>query len=87
MKAPPFQEVLPMYQSTYDKLIEQGRAEERAEGLARERALIRKMLERRFGALSAAALQRLEGLSAEQLEQLGLAMLDAPSLQTLGFAD
>ena len=52
-----------------------------------ERRLLRKLIERRFGPLTAAVQKRLEDWPAERLEELGLKILDARSLQELGLED
>ncbi len=65
-----------MYQTVYEKAVAEG-----------ERRLVRKQLERRFGTLSAEVLQRLEAWPSDRLDELGLAVLTAPSLKALGLAD
>ncbi|MGH7172750.1 MAG: DUF4351 domain-containing protein [Gemmataceae bacterium] len=57
-----------------------GRQEERQK-------LARSLLERKFGPLSEAVTARLAALPAERLNDLLLAILDAPSLQALGLAE
>jgi hypothetical protein len=49
-----------------------------------QRRLLRIQLEKRFGPLSPTAQQRLDGWPAERLEELSVALLDAPSLEALG---
>ncbi|MGL4551554.1 MAG: DUF4351 domain-containing protein [Gemmataceae bacterium] len=60
--------------------------EERGEEKAR-RSLVLKLLTRRFGPLSAVALQRLAAYPPERLEELGEALLTAASLAELGLED
>jgi hypothetical protein len=71
-----YQDARPFMITTYER----GRIEER-----RETALL--LLEKRFGALSAEAKQRLEGLSPDQLRQLVLDLFEGRSLQELHLAD
>lgn len=66
-----------MILTTFDKGVAMGREE-----TLRETA--RLLLERRFGPLNAAVIQRLETWPAEHLQELLLAILDAPSLEALG---
>lgn len=61
--------------------FEKGVAKGLAEG---ERKAVRLLLEQRFGPLNKAVLKRLEAWPAERLNDLLLAILDAPSLQALG---
>jgi hypothetical protein len=57
-------------------------------GLQRgQRTMLQKLLEARFGRLSHAALQRLDSLNTEGLEELAMALLKAQSLQELGLED
>jgi hypothetical protein len=78
---PPFREVLPMMQSTYDKGIEKGIEKGRE---TERRRLIRRQIEARFGPLREEVRQRFEALSADQLDELALTLLQAKSLQELG---
>ncbi len=73
----PYKELEPMILTTFDKGVAMGREE-----TLRETA--RLLLERRFGPLNAAVIQRLETWPAEHLQELLLAILDAPSLEALG---
>ena len=57
--------------------LEQGRIE----GM---RDLVEKQLEKSFGLLGPEVRKAFENLSAEQLEQVALKLLDAPSLKDLG---
>jgi Domain of unknown function (DUF4351) len=52
-----------------------------------QRTTLRKQLEAWFGPLSPGAQERLESLSAEQLDALAVAMRRAQSLQELGLED
>ena len=65
-----------MAMTTFEKGLQQG-----------QRTTLQKLLEARFGPLSPGAQQRLESLSAERLEALTLALLDARSLQELGLEE
>jgi hypothetical protein len=81
----PYKEIRPMMTTTWEK----GLAEGRAQGLEQGRVLglrhaIRVLLERQFGALSAAVTQRLDAWSADRLEELLVAAARASSLQELG---
>ena len=60
--------------------IRQGRAEGRVEG---EQALFIRLAEKRFGPVPAWARQRLEAMSASELEETALRLLDAASLEEL----
>jgi hypothetical protein len=83
----PYKELEPMILTTFDKGVAKGRQEGRGEGREEaQRETARLQLERRFGPLNATVLQRLEKWPAEQLKELLLAILDAPSLQALGLA-
>jgi hypothetical protein len=62
-------------QTSFEKGIEKG-----------ELAMVRKQIERRFGALPASALKRLEAMSATEIENIGFAILSAGSLEELGLA-
>ena len=62
---------------------EEGRKEGREEGLRREQSLILKLLSRRVGTLSPAAIAQVQSLSLEQLEALGEALLDFTQPQEL----
>jgi predicted transposase YdaD len=62
----------------------EGRTEGRVEG---ERALFQKLLAKRFGALPDWASQRVNELGTEELEDLGLRLLDARSLEELFAVD
>ncbi len=92
----PYKEIEPMMVTTFEKGIakgleqgrqlglELGRQEGRQEG-RREAARI--LLERKFGPLSEAVQARLAAWPAERLDELLLAVLDAPSLLALGLED
>ncbi|NJM75140.1 MAG: Rpn family recombination-promoting nuclease/putative transposase [Acaryochloridaceae cyanobacterium RU_4_10] len=68
----------------YQDILAEGRAEGRTEGrVAEGRALILRQLNRRVGALPMDLQVRLEGLSLEQLENLGEALLDFAALADL----
>jgi hypothetical protein len=76
LAAEPYQGVRAMNVTVYEK----GRLEER-------RAILRDLLEERFGPLSAAVQQRLQELPAERLSQLVKSVLRASSLRELGLED
>jgi hypothetical protein len=56
----------------------------REEVLTAMRALVRRLLAKRFGPLSDAVSQRLEAVPGDRLKELALALLDAASLTELG---
>jgi len=58
----------------------EGRQEGRQEG---ELSLLRRQIKRRFGAIPAWAEQRLAKSSTAELEDIGVRLLDAPSLKDL----
>jgi flagellar biosynthesis/type III secretory pathway protein FliH len=59
---------------------EEGRQEGREEG---ERKILRRMLERRFGTIPELVEQRLSACSEPEIEELGVRLLDAESLEDL----
>jgi predicted transposase/invertase (TIGR01784 family) len=69
--------------SMYQSILQEGRAECRAEGLQQERALVLKLLTRKVGSLSPEMLARIGGLSIERLEALGEALLDFEDIKDL----
>ena len=61
-----------------------GRAEGLAEGLSEgERRVVLRLIGKRFGSVPEWAKQRVEALSAADLEQVELRILDSPSLEGL----
>ena len=64
--------------------FEKGMAKGVEEG---QRRAARFLLEHRFGSLSDSAVQRLQVWPAEQLQELLVAVMEAPSLKTLGLED
>jgi hypothetical protein len=70
--------------TTFEKGVQKGRKEGETEG---QRRSARLQLEKRFGPLSPAVQQRLNEWPAERLDELLLALLDAPSLKALGLED
>ncbi len=64
----------------YKKGREEGRQEGRQEG---ELVILRRQIEKRFGSVPAAATERLSKLSAKELEELSVRVLDARSLEDL----
>jgi hypothetical protein len=79
-----FQGVQAMAVTTFEKGVQAGLQQGLQQG---RRTMIQELLEARFGSLSARARERLDGLSAEQLHELGLDLLKAQSLQELGLDD
>jgi hypothetical protein len=68
----------------FKKAIEEGRVEGRAEGRVEgERTLVGRMIEKRFGTLPRWAEERLFSQSPAELEELGIRLLDAQSLEDL----
>ena len=49
--------------------------------------MARLLLEKRFGPLNPAVVQRLEAMAQDQLEQVGIALVTAGSLRELGLED
>jgi hypothetical protein len=72
----PYQEANAMAVTSFEKGIEKG-----------QRALLQRQLERRFGRLSPAALERLTSWPGEQLGDLAEAFVTAASLKELGLED
>jgi hypothetical protein len=72
-----YQEVRPLLATTYERGLQQG-------VLQGQRKMALRMLEGKFGSLTPEVRQRVEALSAEQLDQLALAMNTAQSLKDLG---
>ena len=60
--------------------LQQGRVEGRVEG---EQTVVMRQIEKRFGPVPAWARQRLEAMSAPELEETALRLLDARSLEEL----
>ena len=52
-----------------------------------ERSVVLRQLQAKFGALSPQVQERVEALSAEELQQLQLALLNAQSLKELNLED
>ncbi|MBD2681347.1 MULTISPECIES: DUF4351 domain-containing protein [Nostoc] len=70
----------PLYQRDKEQAKEEGRQEGRQEG---ERGLILRLLNRRIGEIDALLIERIAGLSIEQLENLGEALLDFSGIADL----
>lgn len=70
----------PLYQRNREQAKEEGRQEGRQEG---EQQLIIRLLNRRIGKIDALLIERIAGLSIEQLENLGEALLDFSSVADL----
>jgi hypothetical protein len=69
-----------LLKTTYDRLLERGRAEGRAEGGA---AILLKLLTERFGALPADVEERVRTASVEQLDLWAVAVLKAKTLEEI----
>jgi predicted transposase/invertase (TIGR01784 family) len=68
----------------YDQIFQEGEARGEARGEIRwKRELLIKQLTRRVGVLSAEIVGRVEGLSLERVEDLGVALLDFASIDDL----
>jgi len=76
LHAEAYQEVEPLMKTTYERGIEQG-----------ERRLTLRLLEAKFGPLSAEIKQQVEALSAEALAQVQLDLLKAQALEELCLDD
>ncbi|MEH1946682.1 MAG: DUF4351 domain-containing protein [Nostoc sp.] len=70
----------PLYQRDREQAKEEGRQEGRQEG---KEDLILRLLNRRIGEIDASLIGRIKGLSIEQLENLGEALLDFSSVVDL----
>jgi len=70
----------PLYQKDREQAKEEGRQEGRQEG---EQDLIVRLLNRRIGKIDASLIERIKGLSIEQLENLGEALLNFSSVANL----
>jgi hypothetical protein len=64
----------------YERAVQQGKLEGEREG---ELKVLRRLIEKRFGALPAWAEERLTGRTTGELEELSLRVLDAESLEEL----
>jgi heme oxygenase len=69
-----------IYQDILQQGLQQGRQEGRQEG---EVDLIRRLLTRRLGEVDSLLMERIRGLSTEQLEDLGVALLDFSNMTDL----
>lgn len=87
-----FHMVMPTMKTWYDQGLEAGLAQGLERGLAQgsrkgQVRSVRLQLEKRFGLLKEEAVQRLEALSADQLDQLAITLLQAASLHDLGLEE
>ncbi|MDD1415653.1 DUF4351 domain-containing protein [Dolichospermum sp. ST_con] len=74
----------PLYQRNREQAKEEGRQEGKQEGRQEgEKDLILRLLHRRIGGIDALLIERITGLSIEQLENLGEALLDFSSVADL----
>ena len=64
----------------FERARQEGLQEGRQEG---ELTVLRRQMEKRFGAIPSWAQERLAGRTAAELEELGLRVLDAPSIEDL----
>lgn len=71
---------LTWYEQGEEKGIEKGQ-------LLAQRRMLRRLVEKRFGALSPEIIARIDTWTAEQLDAAILAVLDAQSLKDLGLAE
>jgi hypothetical protein len=84
-----YKEIKPMMATTFEQGVAQGRQQGRQEGrqegqVLGQRQLLRSQLEHRFGRLSDATLHEINTWPAERLEELGIALVNAKSLEELG---
>jgi hypothetical protein len=74
----------PLYQRDREQAKQEGREEGREEGIIDgEKRLVIRLLNRRIGAIDASLIERVQGLSIEQLENLGEALLDFSGIADL----
>jgi predicted transposase YdaD len=74
----------PLYQQDREQARQEGREEGQVEGIKQgEERLIIRQINHRFGEIDSSVLERIRGLSTEQLETLGEAFLDFSSLTDL----
>jgi predicted transposase YdaD len=74
----------PMFKEAEQKGRQEGRREGRQEGLQEgELTVLRRLIEKRFGALPGWAGEKLAALSASELEDLSMRVLDAKSVEEL----
>ena len=70
----------PLYQRDREQAKQEGKQEGRQEG---KQDLVLRQLNRRIGKIDASLIERIQGLSIEQLENLGEALLDFTTLADL----
>jgi len=74
----------PLYQQDREQAIQEGRAEGIREGEVREAVrLVQRLLNRCFGGIPQNLTEQIRGLTVEQLEELGEALLEFESLSDL----
>ena len=74
----------PLYQRDREQAKEEGRQEGKQEGRQEgKQNLILRQLKRRIGEIDTSLIERIQGLSLEQLENLGEALLDFSSVADL----
>jgi predicted transposase/invertase (TIGR01784 family) len=74
----------PLYQRDREQAKEEGRQQGRQEGRQQgEQELILRLLNRRVGDIDASLIERIKGLSIEQLENLGEELLDFANVADL----
>jgi hypothetical protein len=84
----PYVEARKMATTWYEEGIEKGIEEGIEKGIEKgECRMLRRLIEERFGPLSASAVARLEAWPAERLEEVGLKLLRAVSLEELSLGE
>ncbi|NJN12948.1 MAG: DUF4351 domain-containing protein, partial [Richelia sp. RM1_1_1] len=74
----------PLYQQDRERAIQEGREQGREEGIIDgEKRLVIRQLNRRIGEIDSSLIERVRGLSIEQLETLGEALLDFTNVSDL----
>jgi flagellar biosynthesis/type III secretory pathway protein FliH len=92
LQTEPYKEIGPMMTTTFERGVQQGLEQGLEQGLQQGRLqglqhAARLVLERRFGPLSAEAIQRLNAWPVERLEELLRGAAPATSLKDLGLED
>jgi flagellar biosynthesis/type III secretory pathway protein FliH len=79
-----YKEIQPMMMTTYEKGVAKGLEQGVAKGLESARRMLQGLLARRFGPLNETTVETINSLPPERLEQIGMVLLDAKSLEELG---
>jgi hypothetical protein len=87
MDTPAYAEAKKLLSDSFQKMFDQGFEEGIERALTEKREFIAMLLEKRFGPLPAAARDRLKVMTADELTDLGLRLLDAASLADLHLTD